>query len=739
MYGAGKITKYLIKNLGIYFKGGGVMRRLYLFGIAVIVSLICVHTAKGLDLKTLQEELRRKGSSWIAGSTSVSHLSWEEKQNLCGLPMFKGYKTEEEASKLPKHTPPSTDNGGKKWRMLGYTPPSTWDWRNRNGKNWMSTVKAQGSCGSCWAFAWVSAQEARMNIFADSADWNPDLSEQFVVSCNPYGYGCNGGWTDLGNWVRNDGICEESCFSYTANERSCSQRCSDWRESVERIHGRITDWGSVSESRLKDHIMDGPVDIGVRWSKGIREDFFYYKGGVYEPVMGKWIKGGHAICACGWNSSGKILIKNSWGTGWGSGGYGYIDKEYWSGSWMNPDVKSDTGTPIIWATDSLDFVFGLKGKSSPTSSLGSNKTTNLMEFTLLDGEHILEPLPISESHKGEDTLQYDNNIGGNPRWYLCGWNYWGVRFTPPRPCKVIGGLVGRYTSVAENDKLILRDDEDGRKPGTIIEEVPYTTQAVDAFRWYRQDLSTPYSDGDDFWLTYYAVTEEYVSGIGGDDAGGARSYCSNDANTWNNFGQEDNSDLLIRAIVNYGGYAGSGIICVKNVGAGKLMVSAVHTAQSSSWIMATTPKSFTLYHDDSTCIEVSIDTSGLQLDTLYKDEIVITSNSNKVTTETRVPVTLLIKSGSVDEEPASMLSMFKLSPNPFRGKIGISYFVQEKTHVKLTLYDITGREVAKIVDKPENPGIKKIEWNTKNISSGIYFCRFTTANFEDTRKVLLIR
>jgi hypothetical protein len=189
-----------------------------------------------------------------------------------------------------------------------------------------------------------------MKIINDAPGTNPNLSEQYVVSCNPYGYGCGGGAHNLGNWVMQDGIPDESCFPYLGQDRPCNERCADWQQRVANIGGKIIDWGetSLDTDDIKTSVMNGPTALAVDWKKaadeGIREDFFYYKSGVYEPIMGRWTKSGHGICLCGWSSSGNWLIKNSWGTWWGTGGYGYISKEIWNNTWM---VAQPTTIPYM--------------------------------------------------------------------------------------------------------------------------------------------------------------------------------------------------------------------------------------------------------------------------------------------------------------------------------------------------------------------------------------------------------
>ena len=72
--------------------------------------------------------------------------------------------------------------------------PSSFDWRNHNGANWMTPVKDQSGCGGCWAFATVGAVEAKVKIDANNPDLYCALSDQQLISCcHNIGPGCDGG------------------------------------------------------------------------------------------------------------------------------------------------------------------------------------------------------------------------------------------------------------------------------------------------------------------------------------------------------------------------------------------------------------------------------------------------------------------------------------------------------------------------------------------------------------------
>ncbi|HEX2788718.1 MAG TPA: zinc-dependent metalloprotease [Ignavibacteria bacterium] len=78
-------------------------------------------------------------------------------------------------------------------------------------------------------------------------------------------------------------------------------------------------------------------------------------------------------------------------------------------------------------------------------------------------------------------------------------------------------------------------------------------------------------------------------------------------------------------------------------------------------------------------------------------------------------------------------------PNPFNPTTNIKFDVPELSNVKISIYDINGREIATLVNNQMNPGSYTADWNATNISSGIYFYRMTTDKFVETRKMMLIK
>jgi len=74
--------------------------------------------------------------------------------------------------------------------------PESFSWKNVNGTDWISPIRDQGSCGSCYAFASMALLEAKYRIQSNMTQ-QPIFSTQDVVECSKYSQGCDGGFPYL--------------------------------------------------------------------------------------------------------------------------------------------------------------------------------------------------------------------------------------------------------------------------------------------------------------------------------------------------------------------------------------------------------------------------------------------------------------------------------------------------------------------------------------------------------------
>lgn len=255
------------------------------------------------ELKDLQRELYAAGHRFRVGYNPAMKFSIDQ---LCGLVEPKGWRQSVPFEDLEAYT---TDL------------PSSWDWREWGGK---TPVRNQGGCGSCWAFATVAPLEILINRDCQRQE---DLSEQYLVSCNDNRWSCSGGWFahpyHMNAYSPSKGELEagavlEGDFPYTATNEPCN--------GPHRHPYKIDSWGYIagqssvpSDLALKQAIYNyGPVAAAVCVGKA----FQGYVGGIFtanETCSGNV---NHAITLVGWNDDGGYwILKNSWGTGWGEGGY----------------------------------------------------------------------------------------------------------------------------------------------------------------------------------------------------------------------------------------------------------------------------------------------------------------------------------------------------------------------------------------------------------------------------------
>ncbi|XP_012559697.2 procathepsin L [Hydra vulgaris] len=197
--------------------------------------------------------------------------------------------------------------------------PDKVDWRT---EGYVTPVKNQGLCRSCWAFSTTGALEGQ--TFRKTGIL-PTLSEQNLVDCSKsYGnQGCDGGWTNNAfEYIKdNDGLDSENGYPYDAKELGYCYYDEKYKEASDSGFVEIP-YGD--EDALKEAVATvGPIAVNIDASK---PSFQSYKSGVYnEPTCGNGITNlTHAVLVVGYGTEKGHkfwLVKNSWGKTWGDHGY----------------------------------------------------------------------------------------------------------------------------------------------------------------------------------------------------------------------------------------------------------------------------------------------------------------------------------------------------------------------------------------------------------------------------------
>jgi hypothetical protein len=78
-------------------------------------------------------------------------------------------------------------------------------------------------------------------------------------------------------------------------------------------------------------------------------------------------------------------------------------------------------------------------------------------------------------------------------------------------------------------------------------------------------------------------------------------------------------------------------------------------------------------------------------------------------------------------------------PNPFNPSTTMRYSISKTSSVKLTVYDLSGRAVATLVNEEKPAGTYTVSWNAAHLSSGVYFSKLTAGKFSQVKKMMHLK
>ena len=207
--------------------------------------------------------------------------------------------------------------------------------------NYVSDVKDQGPCGSCWAFSTTGALEGYMRANNYSVE---RLSEQELVDCSNENYGCGGGLMHLAfdYIIDENGLSSNKIYPYTAKDGICKCRepqcdndsceCDDCTNHTKLIKeqqfgSNITDYMFTIPRSITDIMASlkfSPISIALDASQF---EFRFYQSGVIDLPSNFSHTINHAVLLVGYDYDEEgpyWIIQNSWGKDWGDNGYAKI-------------------------------------------------------------------------------------------------------------------------------------------------------------------------------------------------------------------------------------------------------------------------------------------------------------------------------------------------------------------------------------------------------------------------------
>lgn len=227
---------------------------------------------------------------------------------------------------------------GRMLRGLRQDVPSSFDART---KGIIGPIKDQGQCGSCWDFSGTFVCETAFYLAGLlKPDGSQALDEQYTLDCGNNG-GCGGDDnTNVLDWCKKTGLPLTSVYGpYDASAARCAYK------QGQQLY-KIDDWGFA----------DGSGGNGVTPTAAIKAAIMAYGcvgSGVAAGGDSFWDSGtgigtgrssniDHDVGIVGWDDSkgngGAWIMRNSWGTGWGEGGYAWVQYGAY-----------DLGTEAVWA------------------------------------------------------------------------------------------------------------------------------------------------------------------------------------------------------------------------------------------------------------------------------------------------------------------------------------------------------------------------------------------------------
>ncbi len=206
----------------------------------------------------------------------------------------------------------------------------SFDWQSVNGLNWATPVESQFG-GTCWDFSACATLEAKYKLTRNDASFNDDVSEQ-EVCWEQYMGTTGGGWgTAVLTYFTTHGVVSATECPYVSSSPDTGVAPywplnTGWQN---RAWKSTSNWNNCTNitATMKTYLKEyGPMEVGLLLTNDLYASVADLEANYRGPVSGE----DHEVSLVGYCDDSKVpsggywIIKNSWDTGWGVNGYGFI-------------------------------------------------------------------------------------------------------------------------------------------------------------------------------------------------------------------------------------------------------------------------------------------------------------------------------------------------------------------------------------------------------------------------------
>ncbi|KAK4025340.1 hypothetical protein OUZ56_014413 [Daphnia magna] len=190
----------------------------------------------------------------------------------------------------------------------------------------MPPVKIQSPCGGCWAFIATTAVEYQTCAASNRTRTPLILSEQQLIDCSAsYGTkGCNGGfYSQAWDYIMAiGGQASNASYPYRAAVGTCN-----FIKDVTPVAGKLSRYSSLArnETAILLAMQRGPIAVSI----ATNTRFVLYRSGIFDDDACKNGTINHGVMLVGYgtaNGTDYWIVRNSWGTSWGMGGYIFMKR-----------------------------------------------------------------------------------------------------------------------------------------------------------------------------------------------------------------------------------------------------------------------------------------------------------------------------------------------------------------------------------------------------------------------------